>query len=405
MFVPLLPFYLLTSTLSPGRDQKTRLTKVFSPIDNHKPKQSAERTILTPKSGNSYNLAIKLDGDNEGNEYVYTGTQQASNMCALIYDPASQTFTLDQISADFTFNLRATPTSKDRAALASQYPHLPTGAGAGGESEESESNNSEDLFDENNPSTGADVNNPYDYRHFLKRRRTSSPEPLPSSTPLPVPAASPPRRAPARAKPKARPHHRAPPKSSTAALSPPFQEADADNEASDDGGLTVELDPDVKPRRFRGNFTHDVRDGPISLRSAASSASPAVSVESDEDDAEGEDEDVDVEEFALEEGGGGGGGGGGTFLTVGGGRVEEDQEEDEEDEDEVEEDDDDEGSLEAELEQALESQADEEDGGGVHVYRNGVNGLGVNGLGVNGVRTQVEVSRVVDESSSESEEE
>ncbi|MCJ1423602.1 hypothetical protein MMC29_001486 [Sticta canariensis] len=343
---------------------------------NHKPKlsNSPHETTISPSpshSDNSCNLSIKVDSD--GNGYSYTGSQRGSEACALIYDPQSQTLRLDKISTEFSFNLHATPTNKSSKALASQYPHIPTG-------------DSEPESNSDDPSTGADVNNPYDYRHFLKRRRTSSPEPLPS-TPL-VPT-SPPRHAPVRPKPKPRPR----PQQNRAPSPPPREEADADNEDSDDGGLTIELDPDVKPRRTNPAFTHDISKGPISLRSAASSVSPAVSVSSDEDE--------DVEQLILEPSN--------VVMALTPGKEEkgeaeeekEEAEEEEEEEEGEEEDDDDEGSLEAELEQALESQADEDESGGVQIYGNGV----VNGLGLNGVRTEMPVNPVVDESSSESEEE
>ncbi|MCJ1466756.1 hypothetical protein MMC07_005376 [Pseudocyphellaria aurata] len=366
---------------------------------NHKPKLSDgphETTITQSRSqsDNSYDLSIKVDDDGHG--YSYTGPQRGSETCALIYDPKSQTFTLDKISTEFTFNLCATPTNKDSKALASQYPKLATG-------ESEPESNSDDLFDENDPSTGADVNNPYDYRHFLKRRRTSSPEPLPA-TPL-VPA-SPPRHVPARQKPKPKPYRA---QQKRAPSPPPREEADADNEDSDDGGLTIEFDTDARPRRMIP-FTHDIRNGPISLASAASSVSPTESVSSDEDE--------DVGKLSLERTAG-------VALTPGEEEVEveveEEEDEDEEDEEEedeaveevavtVEEDDGEaveweDDALEAELEQALESQADEqalesqEESGGVQVYGNGV---AVNGLGVTGVRTEIPV---MDESSSESEEE
>ena len=148
--------------------------------------------------------------------------------------------------------------------------------------------------------------------------------------------------------------------------------------------MIIELDPEAKPRRFNPAFTHDIRNGPISLTSAASSVSPAVSVSSDEDE--------DVEQLSLEPNVG-------TALTPGEG-VEEEEEEEEAEAREPEYDD--EGSLEAELEQALESQAEGEEGGGVQVYGNGV---ALNGLGVHGVRTEMPVNPIVDESSSESEEE
>lgn len=138
--------------------------------------------------------------------------------------------------------------------------------------------------------------------------------------------------------------------------------------------MTIEIEPDTKPRgRFNAAFTYDKRNGPISLRSAASSVSPAgvrlLGHPASPSASEDESEDEEMEELLLpspsaaQE----------ADVVRPGGDVEDDEE----------------GDLEMALEEALESQFDEE-GGGVEV-----------GLGVVGA----EVGRRVVESSSESEEE
>lgn len=184
------------------------------------------------------------------------------------------------------------------------------------------------------------------------------------------------------------------------------EEADADNEESDDGGLTIEYDPDVKkPPRFTGNFSFDTRNGPISFRTAAGSASPAAMVQEGSES----DEDEDVEVMQLETNGME------NLQEDEDGDVEEDEDEDDEDEDdieiednvevgnEVQDDDDDDGSLAAELEQAMESQADEEVNGTMHGIENGV-GTTL-GLGIAGIGPGVQRNHIPDDSSSESEEE
>lgn len=411
---------------------RIQLTFIYVRLDNHKPNLSAppkEKIISrSPDSGKNYNLSIK--GERDGEDYVYTGSQQPSEALALVYIPQTQTFTLDKISADFAFNLRSTPSNKNAKSLATQYPHLPV-LGRDSEPESTNSNNSSDENDgANDPSSGADSTNPYDYRHFLtKRRRTSSPEPLamtpnmPASPLRPIPpAASPPRRAPARPKPKPRPR----PAPKRAPSPPPREEADADNEDSDDGGLTIEMEPDTKTRRvFKPTFTHDPRNGPISLRSAASaSASPAALSPTNGQQSD-EDEDVDImhleqggraEEVEID------------LTTPGGeeeGGEEEEGEEDGEEEkaDEVEEVEEEgeereereeeggqeeegegedyggDGSLEAELEHALE-QADGEDDGVASSWAN--NERGIDRLER---REASHMNTLVDDSSSESEEE
>jgi hypothetical protein len=58
---------------------------------------------------------------------------------------------------------------------------------------------------------------------------------------------------------------------------PPREEADADDEEEEDGGLQIIMDGSTKPRRRfpTGTFTRS-GEAPRSLRSAASSVSPAV---------------------------------------------------------------------------------------------------------------------------------
>lgn len=398
---------------------------VCAPLDNHKPNLSVspkEKVISrSPESDKNYKLSIK--GERDGEDYVYMGSQQASEGLALVYSPQTQTFTLDKISADFTFNLRSTPSNKNAKALAAQYPHLPI-LGSDSEPESTNSNNSSDENDgANDPSSGADSTNPYDYRHFLtKRRRTSSPEPILAMTPnipaspfRPIPPSSasspPPRRAPARPKPK--PRARPAPKRAPPSPPPLREEADADNEDSDDGGLTIEMEPDIKTRRvFKPKFTHDPRNGPISLRSAASaSASPAALSPTNGNGQQSDEEDEDVDIMHLEQDGGSAEDVEIVRATPAGGEGGEEDEEEEEDEDEdeegaeavVEEEEQEgleggedyggDGSLEAELEHALE-QADGEDDGVRSSWANN-NDRGIDRLD----------NTLVDDSSSESEEE
>lgn len=405
------------------------------PLDNHKPNLSVpskEKVISrSPESDKNYKLSIK--GERDGEDYVYMGSQQASEALALVYSPQTQTFTLDKISADFTFNLRSTPSNKNAKALAAQYPHLPI-LGRDSEPESTNSNNSSDENDgANDPSSGADSTNPYDYRHFLtKRRRTSSPEPILAMTPnipaspfRPIPpssASSPPRprRAPA-ARPKPKPRARPTPKRAPPPSPPPLrEEADADNEDSDDGGLTIEMEPDIKTWRvFKPKFNHDPSNGPISLRSAASaSASPAALSPTNGNGQRSDEEDEDVDIMHLEKDGGSAEDVEIVRATPAGGGGGEEDEEDEEEGEEEDEDEDEEGgeavveaeeeqeileggedyggdgSLEAELEHALE-QADGEDDGVRSSWANNNNDRGIGRLD----------NTLVDDSSSESEEE
>lgn len=245
---------------------------------------------------------------------------------------------LDKLDTQFEFNLQSTPTNKDASSLAQKHPHLHPelpnpDLDISGEVAASGDPESDDI---------GDPTNPYDYRHFLQEtpyRRSPSPSPRPHSRSSPAQrpsTTSSPATRPIRPKPRPRPQQK------RAASPPPREEADADNEDSSDGELIIEMEPsDTKRRnRFMGAFDRDITStGPISLRSAASSMSPAARI------ARGEggdaDVDVDVEELRLP-------------SPRGGPPVRTPQQEAE-----------DEADLEAELEMALEEeQADGEVGGG-----------------------------------------
>jgi len=268
--------------------------------------------------------------------------------------------TLDKLDTQFEFNLQSTPTNKDTQSLAQKYSHLNP------EQPDADLEISGDTA-ASGPPEGDDTGdpaNPYDYRHFLHEahaRRTPSPSPRPhaGSSPAPRPSTtSSPATRPIR--PAARPKPRPRPPQKRAASPPPREEADADNEDSDND-LIIEMEPsDTKRRnRFMGAFDRDITTtGPISLRSAASSMSPAARI------ARGDAGDADVEELRLP-----------SPRRSPPVRTPQQEAEDEAD-------------LEAELEMALEEeQADGEEGGG---------GVGV-ANGTAGARPE--------ESSSESEEE
>lgn len=326
--------------------------------DNHKPSQTctSRTTTITPTSASTsdqYELSIE-DNDDPPSRYAYRGRRASSKSSTesfvLIYSPTKQAFALEQLDAELEFNITSTPWETDPDKLRQTYPQL-------GFDRHTVSDGDDDV------TASADEANPYDYRHYLSgwgrnHNATSDSERDAASTatrdadylemdsdqvsrrtPCPVPRPSPTSTKPAmtKAKPKAKPKPKAPPKQPTSHPRPKQAEAradSADDESSsseDDGGLTIELDPDTKPANKRGGFGnhghgskrhgHSLhphhpanRPGPISLRSAASSMSPASvnqrtrpdapsSDESDvDDDAAGESDDDD-EGVALPVGG------------------------------------------------------------------------------------------------------
>ena len=357
---------------------------------NHKPKlpTASAKAIITTSHGTDHSYDLSLTNKDNGDIYVYNGAQQPSEAVALIYDPNSQAFTLDKIDTSFRFNLRSTPSNKNAASLAAQYPRLETGLSGpelveNGLFEEESANEDEDLTRE------ADPNNPYDYRHFLKpahQRLSPTPEPSPfpnhNSYSSPTFTGHPPRPS----KPKCR--SKAPSRSRH--VSPnPREEADADNEDSENDD-PLEIIDDSKPknqrpsRHFLASLNEGFRGGsePRSLRSVASSMSPSARGDNSDEEKEEGKSNADVEEIDL---------GDGTLELESHAAVEQEAETPgngwDDDDDEVD-------LLEKELEQELERQADQDaDNGRV----NGANVVN----SVNGVYT----NRVVEESSEESEEE
>ncbi|KAL8775509.1 MAG: hypothetical protein Q9209_000005 [Squamulea sp. 1 TL-2023] len=331
---------------------------------NYKPPfRPYQTTRIRPSrrlSESRVDLTIK-DQEDDG-EYNYTGVQHDSGACALIYNASTKAFVLEKLNVDIALNLQTSPFNTDRNEVTSQYPQLDTGVS---DVESDDGTQIEPSYKGSDPSE-PDMANPYDYRHFLKRRRTSSPEaqqPRPDASP-----AAPPRRlSRTGTKPKPRPR---PIQRSKRLL--PSEEAKQNSDDSDDGGLTIEMGDDPKPRRF-GNgavvFNHDRSKGPISLRSAASSMSPAsVRHDSGNEDIES---DKDVDHLQLP-------------SPAGRSNVFEADEEEADDDD----DDDDDDDVVDDLIEAMESQEEEEEADSV----------------ARAVESQP-IRRTVEESSSESEEE
>lgn len=313
---------------------------------NHRPKtlNNQYATVKPSKDGeaNNYDLAIK--SEEELGSYKYRGFQQPSESLALIFNAEKQSFTLDRIDTDFRFNLRSTPSNKDTASLASQYRQLTTG-----QPDEGTNGVTGPPEDEENPDDiPADPSNPYDYRHFLNRGGSASPEASVRSSPVPnhsfgsspvIRASSPIKRPRSRTEPKKPSRQR-----DERFLSPhPREEADADNEESDNNELIIDMgdsEPRKKPWRSALGVLNEGDRRPISLRSAASSMSPSVRGESE--DEKDDKSDHDIEEIDLGESGidiVSQGAAGEEVITNGTGW-----------------DDDDEGMLARELEQAMEAQ-------------------------------------------------
>jgi hypothetical protein len=159
---------------------------------NHKSKSATanQRTKITrsPTSQDIYHLTIT---DKAGNaeqtalEYKYKGSidpsipvqgSEARNL-VLVFDPTRKAFILEPVSTSLNFNLRAAP-GKNKEGV-DQYEQLHTLGDDGDHA-------SRDESDDEKPED-ADQNNPYDFRHFLKKPESEKMKSTLSATTTPDP--------------------------------------------------------------------------------------------------------------------------------------------------------------------------------------------------------------------------
>ncbi|EED19516.1 Dor1-like family protein [Talaromyces stipitatus ATCC 10500] len=159
---------------------------------NHKSKSATanQRAKITrsPTSQDVYNLIIT---DKAGNaeqttlEYKYKGSidpsipvqgSEARNL-VLVFDPSRKAFILEPVSTSLNFNLRAAP-GKNKEVI-EQYEQLHTLGDDGDHA-------SRDESDDEQPED-ADQDNPYDFRHFLKKPESEKAKSNLSTTTTPDP--------------------------------------------------------------------------------------------------------------------------------------------------------------------------------------------------------------------------
>ncbi|KAF2665319.1 hypothetical protein BT63DRAFT_416886 [Microthyrium microscopicum] len=151
---------------------------------NHKPSQSPGTIRTTKLKANAGTSSLDIQDDESGGRsiYHYDGHRKNSKKSfALVFDPASQTFTLQPLVAEYSFNLRSTPWEKNGTKLSEQYPQL---------LEQSEPSSDDDGLNNlaNDDMADADPNNPFDFRHHLverpkqKESYNSKPKPTTSNT-------------------------------------------------------------------------------------------------------------------------------------------------------------------------------------------------------------------------------
>ena len=187
--------------------------------------------------------------------HEYKGAQRPSRsgQFGLFYNSTDKTMTLDRIDVDLVFNLREPRNDK-------RHPQL--------ETSDAELNVSDEDADSAVP---ADPSNPYDYRHFLNREQSPSSDLATSPPPSSLPD-----------------RHE----------TSPTPEPEAAPQADDPDELVVDMgDEPVNARPWRSalKVLNDAGDGPISLRSAASSMSPSIRGEEEEGNNGWDDADDELE--------------------------------------------------------------------------------------------------------------
>ena len=233
--------------------------------------QAVRNATLSPGFG-SQDCDLSLTAAADGKESLFSGNRSKPKTCVLIFDNTTATFTLEYIDTQFAF-------------AADSHSPAPE--------EQSEAALLNTLIEEEG---AADEDNPFDWRHQLKRQRTPTPEfeqfrldtgptPSPAASPITQPTIS----------------------RSRQASSPPDMNMDFEEEGSpehlpqrqadreefeiggeesdDEGGLQISWDGASKPKGFRGrDVQRRINGAPISLRSAANSRSPAIGQRSPESD-------------------------------------------------------------------------------------------------------------------------
>lgn len=248
MYVFLLPCLLSTLSDQTRRESLKNETKADS-VDNHKTDASSSQNLhlLPSDSPSSYDLSLSAKNDT----YRYNGTRTSGDgQYVLIFDPAKKHFVLHRIDSTFDMNLVSTPQNSDEASLRTQYtqfeaPPVKQSASQSSEDQEARQPRTSNKSVKNIPAAPA--------KPDPKRKKQA-----------PVPAPAP----------------KAAPKKTKISIREPTPEEE-DEEDSDDG-LTVEY-PDGGPSQ---NSNFRFQSTPVVQREASEEMS-------DEDsDAEFEEDDV-----------------------------------------------------------------------------------------------------------------
>ncbi|EFE44804.1 conserved hypothetical protein [Trichophyton verrucosum HKI 0517] len=206
------------------------------------------KLTIQSKAGNAEqtDLTYVYSGGVEPESSSSTASKSETSNLVLIFDPKRKAFILEPVSTRLNFNLKSAPGKTDRQ-VSEQYPQLSTSFSNNDQAAGDKQGENESEEEDVGP---ADEENPYDYRHFLPKKKaeqssgsgagskqnaveassapgTPDPHQAASSSrpaaPRSVPAAQVPAAAPAAAKAKPKPKPKPAPKSKANPLRPPKQ--------------------------------------------------------------------------------------------------------------------------------------------------------------------------------------
>ncbi|KAF3491503.1 uncharacterized protein GIQ15_01020 [Arthroderma uncinatum] len=127
------------------------------------------KLTIQDKAGNAEqtNLTYVYDG---GVDPESTASKSENSNLVLIYDPKRKAFILEPVSTRLNFNLKSAPGKTDRQ-VAEQYSQLNTSFSKDDQSTGDSAGRQADNESEDEDLGPADADNPFDYRHFLPKKK------------------------------------------------------------------------------------------------------------------------------------------------------------------------------------------------------------------------------------------
>lgn len=148
---------------------------------NHTPRKTGGRRSAKLRTTGSATATLDLNDrqDDETDIYHYEGTKSSpKNSYVLVFDQNNQTATLQHLTASYSLNLQSDPDNSSSKQLAQRHAQI---------SEQNDVQEDEEVVDTSGSvSEGSpDMDNPFDFRHFLDgaKQSPSSPSSPPASIP------------------------------------------------------------------------------------------------------------------------------------------------------------------------------------------------------------------------------